>query len=208
MSEPAPVDPRYGVAELVRDLRVITAETRDPAVVTERVRPLVRTLAISKSWLEPRHYACDSEQGFGLHILHEEPDHRLLVFAAAWLPGRGPAPHNHGTWAVVAGVDGAETNVFWERLDDRSRPGHARLRRLGEQIVGPGDVLTFLPDAIHSVVNHTGDIAVSLHVYGYNINLTHRAQFDPVHEMERPVVLRMTSSQSEVGRAAVDPSIF
>ena len=114
------------------------------------------------------------------------------MFAAAWLPGRGPTPHDHGTWAVVAGVDGAETNISWERLDDGSRPGHASLRKREERIVGPGDVLTFLPGAIHSVVNHTREVTVSLHVYGFNINLTQRAQFDVEQGLERPITLRMT----------------
>jgi predicted metal-dependent enzyme (double-stranded beta helix superfamily) len=36
------------------------------------------------------------------------------------------APHNHGTWAVVAGVYGPERNAFWKRLDDGSRPGCAK----------------------------------------------------------------------------------
>jgi predicted metal-dependent enzyme (double-stranded beta helix superfamily) len=181
----------YDLASFVRDLRVVTAETEDPTRIVERVRPLARGLALSGTWLGPAHYVCDAEQGFGIHVLHEEPDHRLLVFAAAWLPGRGPAPHNHGTWAVVAGVEGAETNVVWERLPDRSRP-EVGIRKVSEQIVGPGDVLTFLPDTIHSVVNHTQNVSVSLHAYGVNINFTPRAQFDPESGVERPIALRMT----------------
>ena len=137
------------------------------------------------------------------------PDHRLLVFAAAWLPGRGPAPHNHGTWAVVAGVEGAETNVVWERLHDRSRPDQVAIRKVSEQIVGPGDVLTFLPDTIHSVVNHTQSVSVSLHAYGVNINFTPRAQFDPESSVERPIALRMTPPADdplgETGSAAPRP---
>ncbi len=185
-------DPRYRLADFVRDLRAATAASDDVPELLERVAPLARRLALSRDWLEAAHYVCDTEQGFGIHVLHEEPDHRLLVFAAAWLPGRGPAPHDHGTWAVVAGVDGAETNISWERLDDGSRPGYANLRKREERIVEPGDVLTFLPGAIHSVVNHTREVTVSLHVYGFNINLTQRAQFDVEQGLERPITLRMT----------------
>jgi citronellol/citronellal dehydrogenase len=49
-----------------------------------------------------------------------------------------------------------------------------------------------LPGTIHSVVNHTREVTVSLHVYGFNINLTQRAQFDVEQGMERPITLRMT----------------
>ena len=68
----------------------------------------------------------NQEQGFSLFPLSEEPDHSLAVFAFSWLPNRGTPPHDHGTWAVVAGVLGPEWNTFWRRLDDGTRPGYAK----------------------------------------------------------------------------------
>jgi Predicted metal-dependent enzyme of the double-stranded beta helix superfamily len=184
--------PGYTLPRFVRELRAIAASTADPREITRRVRPLARGLALSRSWLAPQHTVADEQQGFGIHVLHEEPDHSLLVFAAAWFPHRGVAPHNHGTWAVVAGVAGHETNVFWKRIDDRSRSGYAKLSKIGETLVGPGDVLMMLPDTIHSVTNQTADVTVSLHVYGFNINLTQRSQFDPDRDVDESVTLKMT----------------
>ena len=112
------------------------------------------------------------------------------MIAAAWLPGHGVAPHNHGTWAVVACVDGPERNTFWKRLDDGSRPGHARIVKVAEKDFGPGDVLTLLPDAIHSVRNDTAAVTVSLHAYGYNLNMSGRLQFDPERDAVESVALR------------------
>jgi predicted metal-dependent enzyme (double-stranded beta helix superfamily) len=175
----------------VKELRTITAGMQDPGEIAARVRPLVRELALAKTWLQPKHYACDPAQGFGVHVLHEEPDHTLFVIAAAWLPGRGVAPHNHGTWAVVAGVDGPERNAFWKRLDDGSRPGYAKITKVAEKDFGPGDVLTLLPDAIHSVRNDTAAVTVSLHVYGYNLNMSGRLQFDPEHDAVKSVALKL-----------------
>ena len=40
-----------------------------------------------------------------MHLLHEEPNHDLAVFVLTWLPDRGTMPHNHMTWAVVAGIE-------------------------------------------------------------------------------------------------------
>jgi predicted metal-dependent enzyme (double-stranded beta helix superfamily) len=133
--------------------RTITATTTDPRKIVTRVRPLARELAIGKKWLEPKHYACDPAQGFGVHLLHEEGDQTLAVFAVAWLPGRGAPAHNHGTWAVVTGVDGPETNILWERLDDRSRPGYAEIVEQTRKVFGAAETVTFLPDSIHSVIN-------------------------------------------------------
>lgn len=73
------------------------------------------------------------EQGFGVHLLHEDPDHSLTIFAVSWLPHRGALPHDHGTWDVIAGVDEPEKNEFFERRDDRSCPGYAELKKVGER---------------------------------------------------------------------------
>ena len=129
-----------GILQLASDLRAITRHSGDPGVIAERVRPLVQELARSPTWLVAEHFECDSDQGFGAHLLHEETDHTLAIFAGAWLPGRGAPPHNHGTWAVIAGVVGLERNTIWTRLDDGSRQGYAELRRLEDHVLGPGDV--------------------------------------------------------------------
>jgi predicted metal-dependent enzyme (double-stranded beta helix superfamily) len=181
------------LATFVDELRAITAATRDPREIVARVRPLVRDLALARTWLQPKHYQCDETQGFGVHLLHEEPDHTLAVLAASWLPGRGAPPHNHGTWAVVAGVDGPERNVFWKRVDDGSRPGYAEIVEQGAKVFGPGDVVTFMPDSIHSVVNETDAVTVSLHVYGTHVNYTTRSQYDPQTRVEQEFKVKETA---------------
>jgi predicted metal-dependent enzyme (double-stranded beta helix superfamily) len=181
----------YELPQFLDDLRAITNETCDSSAIVERVRPLARELALARTWLLPKHHACDAEQGFGAHLLHEEPDHTLAVFAGAWLPGRGAPPHNHGTWAVVVGVEGVERNTFWTRLDDGSRPGRATIRRQGDQVFGPGDVVTFQPASIHSVVNESTRVTISLHVYGKHVNYTTRSQFDPDQGTEQAFILKV-----------------
>ena len=119
----------YDLVEFVRHLRVIATETRDPGAITQRLQPLVRALALDRTWLEPSTTPGTRHRGSGCTFSTRSPITRLLVFAAAWLPGRGALPHNHGTWAVVAGVDGLERNIFWRRMDDGSRPGYAKIRR-------------------------------------------------------------------------------
>src|SRR6266850_4830168 len=144
----------YSIQQLIADLRRVTSETADEHEILSRIRPLARRAALSRdSWLEKRFYAADAEQGFGLHMLHEEPDHSLAVFAVSWLPNRGAPPHDHGTWAVVAGVDGPEKNEFFERLDDRTRVGYAELKKVGEKVFRVGDVLAMRTGQIHSIWN-------------------------------------------------------
>jgi predicted metal-dependent enzyme (double-stranded beta helix superfamily) len=182
---------RYGLARFVADLRRARAEGGDEKAMLRRVRPLALRLAAEKDcWLTPGMCRPDPEQGFGVHILHEEADHALTVFVATWLPGRGAPPHDHGTWAVVAGIEGVERNTFWRRIDDRSRPGHAELEPAGEKALGPGAAVALPAGTIHSVRNDTPLTTVSLHVYGMHVNHTVRSQFDPDRRTEAPFKLR------------------
>ena len=187
-------DGTYSIPDLITDLRRITSETSDEHEILSRIRPLARRAALSRdSWLEKRFYAADPKQGFGLHMLHEEPDHSLAVFAVSWLPNRGAPPHNHGTWAVVVGVDGPEKNVFFERTDDGNQPGHAELRKIGEKIFNAGDVLAMPTGGLHSIWNETKTVTVSLHIYGKHLNYTGRSQFDPEKRTVTPFVVRIES---------------
>jgi predicted metal-dependent enzyme (double-stranded beta helix superfamily) len=185
-------DDGYSIADLAADLRRLCAQCDDERLVLSRLRPLARRAARSKAdWFERRCYAADEAQGFGVHLLHEEPDHTLAILAVSWLPHRGAPPHDHGTWALIAGVVGREMNRFFERTDDRTRPGYAELRQVGEHECGEGDVLSMPRDIIHSVWNESDAISVSLHIYGKHINHTSRSQFDPARKTATPFVVTM-----------------
>jgi predicted metal-dependent enzyme (double-stranded beta helix superfamily) len=184
----------YSIRDLVSDLRRVVAETTDEREILSRVRPLARRAALSRdSWLEKRFYTADPEQGFGLHLLHEEPDHTLAVFAVSWLPNRGAPAHDHGTWAVVVGVDGPEKNVFFERMDNRARPGYAELKKVAEKVFGFGDVLAMPTGGLHSIWNESDAVSVSLHIYGKHLNHTGRSQFDPEARTETPFIVKIES---------------
>lgn len=168
----------YTLHNYVEGLRRITQDTDNEDEIIRRVSPLSKRMAIDKSWLEPKHFEADEEQGFGVHVLHEEPDHTLAVFAVSWLPGRGTEPHDHGTWAVVAGVEGIERNVRYKRLDDGSRSDYAELEVKTDFKASEGDLVCMKTGGIHMVRNETDSVTLSLHTYGKHVNHTIRSQFD------------------------------
>jgi predicted metal-dependent enzyme (double-stranded beta helix superfamily) len=182
----------YDLPRFVADLRRISRASASERELLAEVRPLARDFALQKTWLEPRHFEGNPEQGFGVTVLHEEPDHTLAVFAVNWLPGRGTPPHDHGTWAVVVGVEGPERNRFFERTDDRLRPGYAELTQVGDKVFGPGEVLALPAGAIHAVVNESSQTSLSIHVYGKHVNHTNRSQFDPEARTETAFVLQVS----------------
>ena len=185
----------YTLDQYVNDLRAIAANESDPVKITDLVAPLAKKFAQTPGWFRPEYRQCDAEQGFGVHMLHEESNHDLAVFLVSWLPNRGTTPHNHKTWAVVVGIEGQELEISYDRLDDGGTPGYAQLKRSAEQVITAGDITRCYPEHIHSVWNVGKDLSVSLHTYGRHINHTGRSEFDLEHKREKPYVLKIAGNE-------------
>lgn len=79
------------------------------------------------AWIKPEHYEVDKARGYSLYVLHEKDEHTLMVFAACFKPGRVTPVHDHGTWAVVAGVDGEEKIAIYKRTDNAFEPNYREI---------------------------------------------------------------------------------
>ncbi len=180
----------YTLDRYVAELRRITGETDDEDEIIRQVGPLAQRMAVEKAWLKPKHYESDSEQGYGVHVLHEEPDHSLAVFAVSWLPGRGTPPHDHGTWVVVAGVEGVERNVRYRRLDDGNRPDYAKLDVKHDFNADAGELVCMKSGGIHSVHNETDAVTLSLHTYGKHVNYTVRSQYNLENNEKKDMIVK------------------
>ena len=168
----------YSLQQYVEDLRAITAQTSDEDEIIGQVGPLALRVVADRSWLQPKYYEVDEEQGFGVYLLHEEADHSLAVVVVNWLPGRGTPPHDHGTWAVVAGIEGTERNARYKRVDDGSRDDYAELEVKQDFDANEGELVCMKTGGIHKVTNETDRMTLSLHTYGHHVNYTNRSQFD------------------------------
>jgi predicted metal-dependent enzyme (double-stranded beta helix superfamily) len=181
----------YTIAQYVADIRAIASEETEDAKIGERIKPLSARLAADKSWFKDKYRKIDEEQGFGLHLLHEEDNHDLAVFVIAWGAGRGVSAHNHKTWAVVAGIEGQEHETNYERLDDHSEQGFADLKKTHAKTLYPGTAVCCLPEDIHAVFNDGQETAVSLHTYGHHLNHTGRSIFDVEAKTEKKMVVKI-----------------
>ena len=179
----------YSIKQFVADtMRIITA-CDDESKILSQVAPLAIKAAAGKEFRRDDMYDADEILGFGSTLLHAEPDYSLFIVVDSWLPGRGVRPHDHGTWAVVVGMTGPEKNTFWERLDDRSRQGYAKLKKRREEIVDVGEAVTMRTGEIHSVINEGDETTLSFHVYGRHLNHTGRSQFDLQSNTEIPFLI-------------------
>ncbi len=104
----------------------------------------------------------------GVYRVSEDPDHRFALYASAGKAGKLVPPHNHTTWAVIAGVHGQEHNVRYARA---ATDGDTVTLEKGEEItVEKGNCVAYLPDDFHTIeVHDSGAPALHLHLYGLSL---------------------------------------
>jgi hypothetical protein len=80
---------------------------------------------------------------------------------------------------VVVGVEGAEVNRHWRRVDAGTVDGAAQLEETGATVVEPGTGVALMPDDIHSIERTSAAPMLHFHLYGRSIeHLPERKQFD------------------------------
>jgi predicted metal-dependent enzyme (double-stranded beta helix superfamily) len=113
------------------------------------------------------------EEGPKRHILHEEADHSLALFVVAMNGGERTAPHDHGTWTVIAGLEGSEVNRRWTRAADNE------VVAAGEEVVDDATILSLPGSTIHSLHNETDAASVTLQLYGVNPDHIQHRNYTP-----------------------------
>lgn len=142
-----------------------------------QIRMRVRQLIMNSYWVRTRHTSPHSKTGVGIYTLYDEIGYPLTVQTETRLPGTLSPIHNHGTWGVVSVISGKEEHTFWQRSSDDSEP--VRVRPVGKRIMGPGEILSFVPEAIHQVRAIAPEPAVTFCMYG-DTQPKSRFRFDPV----------------------------
>ena len=169
----------YPIDHFVSDLEFVLTAAGSEDDVLQAVAPLAQKFAAEMARPAAADFAWHEKYGMGDLELYQAPDDGLLITLGAWQPGHGVPPHDHGTWAVVVGIEGNEHNLLWRRLDDGSRPGYAEIDKLETKLVSPGGVLTMTAEDIHSGDNSGEGVSYTLHVYGQSLETSGRRQYDP-----------------------------
>ncbi len=154
------------VREAIETVRMIEAEYGVTREALELVKPVLVGLASQTELFPPESFGnLPGRPGTLFHIA-EDPDGRFALYGSAGAPGKAQPPHNHTTWACIAGVYGDEHNVFYDRVDDRKVEGEGRLAKTGELTVVKGNACSFLPDDFHTIEVVNGKESLHLHLYG------------------------------------------
>jgi predicted metal-dependent enzyme (double-stranded beta helix superfamily) len=175
----------YRLYRFLTDLEDILDRVSDDRLRLQAIRPLVRKLLISSSWLQIPALDPNPETGWEVLTLYDEPFFPLTVQLVAWKPGMTSPIHNHGCWGLVALLSGEEKNTFWKRsptseFPDSLRDSYAsRIESVGDRLLTPGDILCLMPDVIHHVEAISNEPTISFNLYG-ETNYKQRFEFDPI----------------------------
>ncbi|MGP1375355.1 MAG: cupin [Almyronema sp.] len=167
----------YRLYRFLTELEDILATIADDYDRLRAIAPRVQKLLLSSYWLQME-YTAPSEQGWGVHFLYREHQFPLTVQMVTWAPGQRSTIHNHATWGIVAMIGGQEKNTLWRRHADKQ---HAhRIQKTEEKTLQPGDIMAFMPGAIHCIEPIGEEMTVSFNLYGIT-DYAQRYQFDPAN---------------------------
>lgn len=169
----------------------VTRETLDIA------RRALDALATDTAlWTEADFPAPQGEERQARYMIAQDDPEGLTLYLNVMRPGKIIPPHDHTTWACVAGVEGIEHNGIWDRLDDGSETGKAQLQRRELIALGSAESrsIALMPDDIHSVEIRGDDIIRHLHMYGRPLEtLSNRTVYDPDAGTCRPMTVGVTT---------------
>jgi predicted metal-dependent enzyme (double-stranded beta helix superfamily) len=151
---------------------ILVAMTREPELFAEGDFPTPTPEEVAK-----------------IYLLSDRSGGEFSLYLISVLP-LGPSPiHDHGTFAVIAGMAGEEENVVYRRVDDGSAPGKATVEEDFRVVLRNGDAIAFLPEDIHRIDVVSETPTRHFHLYGKGFDQqTERLEFDPVTGTTRSAV--------------------
>ncbi|TDB76308.1 cysteine dioxygenase [Actinomadura sp. KC216] len=157
--------PTTDLDELVTAVRAAVARPGGWRDTASHVADALREHMPSPALLTPDQLA--GERGtFNSHRLHVEPDGSFSMVAIVWQPGAVTLIHDHVTWCVFGILAGVEYEDLYTLSEDGTE-----LIEAGSNHAPAGEGSGFAPPGdIHRVRNASDDVAVSLHIYGTDLN--------------------------------------
>ncbi len=139
--------------KFIESARKLHAEEKNPAKRWEKMTPLLQELLTdpsirqqSKSW--PTCSQADRAQNL---LFYEDSNYRFVINGLIKAPKSRTQIHDHAhNWTLYGVLDGNETIERYERVDDRTKPDYAEIRKTVDVKVGPGKIDLVPPYEIHA----------------------------------------------------------
>ena len=165
----------YRLYRFLTELEDILNHVSDDCSRIWTIAPLVRKLLTSSYWLQMEFTHPHPDPGWSVRFLYQEHGYPLTVQMVAWLSSYTSPIHNHAAWGMIAVIGGQEKHRLWRRSPTPEQPD--RIEYMGEKVFVPGDIVGFMPNAIHSVEPLGDEPAVTFNLYGVT-DYSQRFEFD------------------------------
>jgi predicted metal-dependent enzyme (double-stranded beta helix superfamily) len=153
---------------LQRAVPLLVHLVKDPTFLEAEILPLLEeATGTAEDW-----YVAHSYEG---------TDHSFSLQVFVWPPSTETKIHDHTSWGVFCCAVGSVFEERYERLDEGSRPDHARLRKIWRLLWSKEDgASSVLPHdgGIHRVGNPSDSLAISVHLYGPRIGEVDGRNYD------------------------------
>ena len=170
---------KTAVNTLLAKAVVIQKERAMSRSSVERIRTALLELAMQREFWNETDYPAPAGDERQNRFLIGQGESGVSLYLNVLCPGKRIPPHNHTTWACIAGVEGVEENTFFDRVDDGSVPGRAEITTREVVVVGPRTGIAMLGEDIHSVEIKGSQTIRHLHFYGRPLEtLDQRIFFD------------------------------
>lgn len=180
----------YRLYRFLTEVEDVLKGAEDESSCLPELRMLVRRLITNSYWVQSQVPEV-SENGEKVLLLYDELGFPLTVQTVTFAPGVKSNIHNHGTWGIVAVLQGEEKNTLWKRNSNPDSTQHSALstqnysiEQTGELTLFPGDIISFNSDAIHCVEAMGDTPTVTFNIYG-ETDPKQRYEFDPVNKKAR-----------------------
>ena len=141
----------------------------DPEAATpdqlRAVAAALEQLGLQRDLFPAEHFPVSEDNPAQVYRLSEEPGGRHALYVSAGLPGKAQPPHDHTTWAIIAGISGNERNVFYER-SPTADPARDALAAEKTVDVVPGVSVQLSPTDVHTIELVGDEPGLHLHFYG------------------------------------------
>ncbi|WP_425419401.1 hypothetical protein [Oricola indica] len=152
---------------------IVSSNTIDRARL-DRVRQTLLGLTAHPECFQPEHFAPpdDPKRNSNMFELFRCENDGPTLYVSVAPAGLTTPVHFHTTWAVIAGLRGAEFNQFY------TRDGDGRPVATDHRVVENGTAIMMMPEDLHSIrIEKTPERFFSFHCYGMPFEKTTERMF-------------------------------
>jgi hypothetical protein len=166
--------PRHSLDSFAASARAILARDNTPAG-RDHVAALLREALRDRAFVESLFDEASPER----KIVHQDPELGFCILAHRYGDAKHGGPHDHGpSWAIYGQADGETVMSDWEPVATPAPGEPARVRKLREYTLRPGDAHVYNEGDIHAP-GRAGPTRL-IRIEGQNLERVARGSYRPV----------------------------